>query len=292
VPHTPDFLGSFVGSLHYRRLSLKEGAHVVLARAAYRKFGASRWFFARCGIPQHFPSSCGAPTTLYGCPGFAPAFLGRKRWAKPTTALFIGTEAKRSGAISVLMLILGKCLESEVRVGSMLITDSERAQKRLQNFVPGLCLFLASLAAFAFALYPMYVIRPFREQKPAALERALWVQLHDKAILLAIFAIITIFALLLWRRAGWVARLLLLAPAMPVALIAAGAPWFNPFEQMMFHPYGESRYVAIQQAGVDAKDMVIVVTLGGESRAYPIREMGYHHIVNDRLHQLPIAVTY
>jgi hypothetical protein len=61
---------------------------------------------------------------------------------------------------------------------------------------------------------------------------------------------------------------------------------------MMFHPYGEPRYVAIQQAGIDAKDMVIVVTLNGESRAYPIREMGYHHIVNDRLHQLPIVVTY
>jgi hypothetical protein len=171
-------------------------------------------------------------------------------------------------------------------------TGSEGAKKRFHNFVPGSCLFLASLAAFAFALYPMYVIRPFREQKPAALERALWVQLHDKAILLAIFALITILALLVWRRAGWVARLLLLAPAMGIALIAAGAPWFNPFEQMMFHPYGEPRYVAIQQAGIDAKDMVIVVTLGGESRAYPIREMGYHHLVNDRLHQLPMVVTY
>ena len=38
--------------------------------------------------------------------------------------------------------------------------------------------------------------------------------------------------------------------------------------------------------------MVIAVTLGGESRAYPIREMGYHHIVNDRLHGLPLVVTY
>jgi hypothetical protein len=177
-------------------------------------------------------------------------------------------------------------------VDSMLITGSERAKRRFHNFVPGLCLFLGSLAAFAFALYPMYVIRPFREQKPAALERALWVQLHDKAILLAIFALIIILALLVWRRAGWVARFLLLAPATVISLIAAGAPWFNPFEQMMFHPYGVPRYVAIQQAGIDAKDMVIVVTLDGESRAYPIREMGYHHIVNDRLHQLPIVVTY
>src|SRR5271170_7059899 len=77
-----------------------------------------------------------------------------------------------------------KCFESETRVDTMAITGSERAEKPFHNFIPGLCLFLASLAAFVFALYPMYVIRPFREQKPAALQRALWVQLHDKAILL------------------------------------------------------------------------------------------------------------
>ena len=172
------------------------------------------------------------------------------------------------------------------------ITGSEDAMRRFHNFIPGLCVFLASLVALAFSLYPMYVIWPFREQKPAALERALWVQLHGKAILFASLVLIAILVLLVWRRAGWVARFLLLTPAMVVSLIAAGAPWFNPFEQMMFHAYGEPRYVAIQQAGIDAKDMVIVVTVNGESRAYPIREMGYHHVVNDRLHQLPIVVTY
>jgi hypothetical protein len=57
VPHIPDFLWSFVGSLNFMRLSLKRGAHAVLARAAYRKFGASRSFFARCGIPQAYSSS-------------------------------------------------------------------------------------------------------------------------------------------------------------------------------------------------------------------------------------------
>ena len=57
VPHIPDFLRSFVGSLHFMRLSLKKGAHAVLSRAAYRKFGASRSFFARCGIPQVSPSN-------------------------------------------------------------------------------------------------------------------------------------------------------------------------------------------------------------------------------------------
>ena len=57
VPHIPDFLWSFVGSLNFMRLSLKRGAHAVLSRAAYRKFGASRSSFARCGILQASPSS-------------------------------------------------------------------------------------------------------------------------------------------------------------------------------------------------------------------------------------------
>jgi hypothetical protein len=172
-----------------------------------------------------------------------------------------------------------------------MIEGEARTKRRLQNLVLGSCLFLASLAALALALFPMYVIRPFREQKPAALQRALWVTLHDKPILFGLFLLIAICALFAWRRAGWVARLLL-APATGIALLAAAAAWVNPYEQMMFRPFGEPRYVTIQQAGIDAKDMVIAVTLGGESRAYPIREMGYHHIVNDRLHQLPIVVTY
>jgi Protein of unknown function (DUF3179) len=174
----------------------------------------------------------------------------------------------------------------------MVTAAQVHAKNRLQNIVLGSCLCLASLAALALALYPLYVIRPFREQKPAALERALLVTLHDKVIVIGLFLLIIICALFVWRRAGWIARLTLLTPAMAIALIAVVAPWVNPYEQMMFHPFGDPRYVTIQQAGIDSKDMVIAVTLDGESRAYPIREMGYHHVVNDRLHQLPIVVTY
>jgi hypothetical protein len=167
-----------------------------------------------------------------------------------------------------------------------------RTRSRLENFLLGSCLLLVSLAALAFSLYPIYVIRPFREQKTAPLRHALWVILHYRPILLVVFVLLTAAALLAWQRARWVSRLLLLAPAMGFALLAAAASWVNPYEQLMFHGLGEPRYVTIQQAGIDAKDMVIAVTLDGESRAYPIRELAYHHVVNDRLHQLPIVVTY
>jgi len=174
----------------------------------------------------------------------------------------------------------------------MAIADQPRTRRRLRNLFLPSCLLLVSIVALALAIYPIYVIRPFREQEPAALQRALWVTLHDKVILLSVFLLLTMSGLILWRRAGRVARLLLVAPAMAIAMLAAGVPWVNPYEQLMFHPFGAPSYVTIEQAGVDPKDMVIAVTLDGESRAYPIREMGYHHIVNDRLHQLPIVVTY
>jgi hypothetical protein len=168
-------------------------------------------------------------------------------------------------------------------------TPAETTNRSLK-IAPALCLLLASLAALAFAAYPMYVIRPFREQAPRALEHALWVLLHDKPLSLILAVLITALALLLWRSAGWMAKLLL-APAVVVALLAAASTWINPFEHM-FHPLGEPKYVPADRAAMDANDMVIAVMLGGESRAYPIREMGYHHVVNDRLHGLPIVVTY
>ena len=77
----------------------------------------------------------------------------------------------------------------------MVIAVAARAKRRLHYFVQGSCLLLAGLAALALALYPIYVIRPFREQQPSALQRALWVQLHDKVILFALFLLITLCAL-------------------------------------------------------------------------------------------------
>jgi len=41
-----------------------------------------------------------------------------------------------------------------------------------------------------------------------------------------------------------------------------------------------------------ALDRVIGVTIGGESRAYPLRIMNVHEVINDTLADVPIAVTY
>lgn len=164
------------------------------------------------------------------------------------------------------------------------------AKRRGDRVLPALCLLFAGLAVLCFAAYPIYVIRPFREQAPAALERALWVLQHNKPLMLIAASAIVASAILLWQRAGSLAKVFLV-PATGITVLAAVSVWINPYEKM-FHPVGEPKYLAANLAPIDPNDMVIAVTQGGESRAYPIREMGYHHIVNDRLHGLPIVVTY
>jgi hypothetical protein len=73
---SPDFLCSFVGSLHFLRLSLMKGAHAVLSSAACRKFGVSlvfREMWDTEGLPLK-PAT--VPTAPYGCSTFAQAYEG------------------------------------------------------------------------------------------------------------------------------------------------------------------------------------------------------------------------
>lgn len=177
-------------------------------------------------------------------------------------------------------------IESE----SMSTANDFAKNERLRKLGPALGVLVGALAAFALAVYPIYIIRPFVEQKPAGLRHALWVLLHDKPPVLLLTLAVAGFALTLWRGSGWIAKTLL-GVAVTVSLLATAATWINPYEQM-FHPMGDPRFISVDQATIDPNDMVIAVTMNGESRAYPIREMGYHHIVNDRLNGLPIVVTY
>jgi hypothetical protein len=60
-------------------------------------------FFAGCGIPQDLPLKPVAGLTAPpGCPMFAPAYVGRKRWAKPTTAF--STEGRRISFVAMMLI--------------------------------------------------------------------------------------------------------------------------------------------------------------------------------------------
>jgi len=60
----------------------------------------------------------------------------------------------------------------------------------------------------------------------------------------------------------------------------------------MFRPMDRPSFLPASQTKLDGGEEVIAVRVGRAARAYPIRSLSYHHIVNDVLGGLPIVATY
>jgi hypothetical protein len=80
-----------------------------------------------------------------------------------------------------------------------------------------------------------------------------------------------------------------------MVLLSFPVVWFsrqNHFE-WMFKPLPNPEYSrAAEATGVADSDIVMAVEINGEAVAYPIREMGYHHVVEDVVGGVPVAATY
>jgi len=149
---------------------------------------------------------------------------------------------------------------------------------------------LALVAFFCFAI-PIYIIRPFRAQGSHELAFALLVRRLAPWISTLCAIVALLFTVVFWRSfPSRLARVTACLFALATCGFAA-LTRVNIYEKM-FHPLGKPAFTSAAAAHVDPDDMVIAVTLAGESRAYPIRTMGYHHIVNDWLGRIPIVTTY
>jgi Protein of unknown function (DUF3179) len=168
------------------------------------------------------------------------------------------------------------------------------AGRRTGNRVSGwwnwIAFFTSALVAIAFFFVPALIIRPFAYQAP----RALWIAMamRQHAPLVAAFAglICLAFAYALWKPSNWW-RTLAIAVVVLVAGFAATMSRLNYFE-WMFHPIDSPQFVAQLDSKLDAKEMVLAVNFEDDARAYPISQMAYHHVLNDVVAGVPIAVTY
>jgi hypothetical protein len=151
---------------------------------------------------------------------------------------------------------------------------------------------LACLAVSLFCVvYPIYVIRPFRHQGAGELAVALVVT-RFRAVITVISALTAIAALIgYWRRRPPMWRRVLQTAG---ALVVAGLAFLarvNVYE-LMFHPDVHPSFTAAREVKLDGAEKVIAVQIGGAARAYPIRGMSYHHVLNDVLGGVAIVATY
>jgi hypothetical protein len=155
----------------------------------------------------------------------------------------------------------------------------------------GILLLVCAAVAFAAFTYPLYVIRPFRAQGSAELLAALFVKRWAPFINFVAAALAIACAVVLWRNARTLWMRILSAAAALLATAFAALTHVNVYE-MMFHRIDSPQSTGASEAKLDAEDMVLAIHVEGRGRAYPIRMMGYHHIVNDRLGGTPIVATY
>ncbi|HKU26019.1 MAG TPA: DUF3179 domain-containing (seleno)protein, partial [Candidatus Sulfotelmatobacter sp.] len=76
-----------------------------------------------------------------------------------------------------------------------------------------------------------------------------------------------------------------------LVLFSAVMARLNYFE-WMFHPVDSPQFEAESASKLENAEMILAVRYDNDARAYPIREMAYHHVLNDVVNEVPIAVTY
>ena len=147
-------------------------------------------------------------------------------------------------------------------------------------------LLLIALTIFdvVLILAPLVVALPPVNQTPELLRAA------RVAYVVAPFASLALAAALavqLWRRRTWTA-----AALMAVALGCVALSRVNLFERVFAPVRDTATAPARDFHDIRDTDMVIGVSIEGRSRAYPVRYLAYHHMVNDQLGRTAFLPTY
>lgn len=149
---------------------------------------------------------------------------------------------------------------------------------------------LLVVASLAVVLVPAWIIRPFRAQSPEALTLALTLRTWAPLVTVGTALAALLLAVGLMGGARWRQKTLVTL-GMLLVVAAAALARFNYFERI-FRPITRPQFESAAQVQLDPDEMVLAVRSGTEARAYPIRAMAYHHLVNDTLGGVPLVATY
>ena len=152
---------------------------------------------------------------------------------------------------------------------------------------------LVTLVVFvvALVLLPAVLIFPFRPQTP--LKVALAFEMKRFSPWVTLVALLPI-GWLAGRLAGGIRRWWAWAPLGLLVGLSLFSTWFarkNHFE-WMFEPIVDPAYASAATAVLGDHDMVIAVELKGDAVAYPVKQMAYHHLLNDMVGGEPVVSTY
>jgi hypothetical protein len=156
-----------------------------------------------------------------------------------------------------------------------------------------LLLLIAAAAAVTVVLVPTLTIHPFRPQTARGVELSYALKRAAPVVTAIALASVLASALMLWGGARrWWRRGVIVVLVAVTGLVT----WFarqNHFE-WMFNALPNAEYVGVPEAReflVDA-EVVMGIDVNGTYRAYPVRQLAYHHLVNDVVGGTPLVATY
>jgi hypothetical protein len=162
--------------------------------------------------------------------------------------------------------------------------------ERLSRNILWIVFGVSAVTGIAYFFIPAFIIRPFSHQSSKGLLVAMALRQKAPWVTLPAAMVCLLLAAGLWGNVSrW--RKMVLAVVMVFVTFSAVMSRLNYFE-WMFHPIPSAQFESEATSKLDAGEMVLAVKFGDDARAYPIREMAYHHILNDVVGEVPVAVTY
>lgn len=155
-----------------------------------------------------------------------------------------------------------------------------------------LALLLIAAAVAAVVITPAWLIQPFAPQSQNSIQLSYFLKSWSPFATWIAAIVSAGLAVYIWSNSKkWLGKIILILPLIIVAVFT----WFarqNHFE-WMFNPLAQAAYAKVPYASfVNDDDMVLAVNINGEAVAYPVRQMAYHHIVQDVVGGMPITATY
>ena len=150
-------------------------------------------------------------------------------------------------------------------------------------------LFYFSLLLFiAFEIYKAFLILPFPGSQHEETVSTAWTLYHYRWYVRIVLAIALTFSIRsVFEKRRWIPILTLILSSVIVYLTN-----FMMTAESLFHDVETLTFTTPIKCGLPNDALVIGVTINGESKAYPIRYISFHHQVQDTINGEPVLVTY
>jgi hypothetical protein len=155
-----------------------------------------------------------------------------------------------------------------------------------------LLLLIIAIGSVAIVAIPAYLIQPFAPQTARSIEVSYYLRSWSPVLTIALLLFAIFLGVQIWRNSKrWFTNIPLILPLFVIGF----SVWFAQQNHFlwMFNPLKNSAYAKMSEVDfVRDDEMVMAVTVNGEAVAYPVRQIAYHHIVQDVVGGQPITATY